>query len=234
MARNYLCVPFEFFVHDAAELTDEEFGRLVRGMFLYFTESKEIIPQGNEKFFTKSAMAAQDNFKKKYEETSQKRREAGQKGASKRWQAIANDSKCHQMMANDSTIVLDLDIESSNKVLDIDKKENKKEKESSFDRFWSAYPRKVGKGEARKAFAKIKGVPVDTMIQAVEKQKQSTQWQRDGGQYIPHPATWLNQERWEDEVTTANTVKNYDDGGDLDWLVEQMGLSGQVNSPETA
>ena len=114
MARNYLCVPFEFFVHDAAELTDEEFGRLVRGMFLYFTESKEIIPQGNEKFFTKSAMAAQDNFKKKYEETSQKRREAGQKGASKRWQAIANDSKCHQMMANDSTIVLDLDIEPGN------------------------------------------------------------------------------------------------------------------------
>ena len=72
------------------------------------------------------------------------------------------------------------------------------------------------------------------MIQAVEKQKQSTQWQRDGGQYIPHPATWLNQERWEDEVTTTNAVKNYDDGGDLDWLVEQMGLSGQVNSPETA
>ena len=38
------------------------------------------------------------------------------------------------------------------------------------------------------------------MIGAVEAQKQTEQWKRDGGQYIPHPATWLNQMRWEDEL----------------------------------
>ena len=31
----------------------------------------------------------------------------------------------------------------------------------------------------------------------------SAQWQRDNGQYIPHPATWLNQGRWDDELTPA-------------------------------
>lgn len=39
------------------------------------------------------------------------------------------------------------------------------------------------------------------------------QWQRDGGQYIPHPATWLNQGRWKDEIEpTAGTGMTYPEG----------------------
>ena len=44
---------------------------------------------------------------------------------------------------------------------------------------------------------------VDSVIEAVERQKRSDQWTRDNGQYIPHPATWLNQGRWEDELQPA-------------------------------
>ena len=69
----------------------------------------------------------------------------------------------------------------------------------AFDTFWKAYPRKVGKEAARKAFAKVK-VPVETLVTAVEAQKASPQWTKDGGQFIPNPATWLNQGRWEDEA----------------------------------
>lgn len=70
---------------------------------------------------------------------------------------------------------------------------------AGFDRFWAAYPKKVGKGAAEKAFAKapINGHLADVLT-ALERQKHSEQWQRDGGQFIPHPATWLNQRRWED------------------------------------
>ena len=39
-----------------------------------------------------------------------------------------------------------------------------------------------------------------SLLTAVERQKCSSQWSRDGGQYIPNPATWLNQERWEDKL----------------------------------
>lgn len=88
-----------------------------------------------------------------------------------------------------------------------DKKENKNEcynaRESAFDAFWSIYPKKVGKGEAIKAFKKLKPADYPLLVPAVEKQKQSKQWQRDGGQYIPNPATWLNQQRWLDEVQDA-------------------------------
>jgi hypothetical protein len=39
------------------------------------------------------------------------------------------------------------------------------------------------------------------MLQALEKQKRSEQWQKDNGKFIPHAATWLNGKRWEDELT---------------------------------
>lgn len=70
-----------------------------------------------------------------------------------------------------------------------------------FEKFWNCYPRKVGKGSARKAWAKIKlenGL-FEKILSAVEQQKVTDQWQKDGGQFIPHPATWLNAERWMDE-----------------------------------
>jgi len=74
--------------------------------------------------------------------------------------------------------------------------------EELFESFWSAYPKKQGKGDARKSFAKIKPSKALTkqMIDAVERAKGSIQWQRNHGQYIPNPATWLNQERWLDDV----------------------------------
>lgn len=73
---------------------------------------------------------------------------------------------------------------------------------TGFDLFWSTFPRKIGKGAAELAWKKLK--PNDTLqaqiIQAVKAQCKSEQWKRDQGQFIPHPATWLNGKRWEDEV----------------------------------
>lgn len=70
-----------------------------------------------------------------------------------------------------------------------------------FERFWSAYPRKVSKGRAQKTWAKLK--PSEQLVQAIiagiGRAKTSAQWTRDAGQYIPHPATWLNDRGWEDE-----------------------------------
>ena len=72
--------------------------------------------------------------------------------------------------------------------------------EQAFAQFWQAYPRKKGKQAARQAFAKIGGkVELSTLLSALERQKQSRQWTKDNGQYIPYPATWLHGHRWEDE-----------------------------------
>jgi hypothetical protein len=81
-----------------------------------------------------------------------------------------------------------------------------------FAEFWVVYPRKAGKGKAReawkKAAKKFNGSCslLEICLKSLEAQKQSDQWQRDAGQFIPHPATWLNQERWEDELESKETT----------------------------
>lgn len=69
-----------------------------------------------------------------------------------------------------------------------------------FEEFWEAYPKKVGKGAAEKIWQRLK--PSEELrkkiLEAIKAQSQSDQWKKDGGQFIPNPATWLNQRRWED------------------------------------
>lgn len=72
-------------------------------------------------------------------------------------------------------------------------------KSSDFDLFWQAYPKKVGKEAARKAFSRVKA-PLESLLTAIERQKCGNQWATENGRFIPNPATWLNQGRWEDEV----------------------------------
>lgn len=70
-----------------------------------------------------------------------------------------------------------------------------------FETFWAAYPKKKAKEDARKAWDKRH--PDDAllavMLRALERQQQSPDWQKEGGRYVPHPATWLNAGRWTDE-----------------------------------
>lgn len=87
--------------------------------------------------------------------------------------------------------------------------ERRKAQDRWFEKFWSVYPRKVNKVGARKAFDRIRPDEslLNRIIAAVEKQKTSDQWTKDGGQFIPHPATWLNGHRWEDELAPAKPGK---------------------------
>jgi hypothetical protein len=80
----------------------------------------------------------------------------------------------------------------------IRKKESKnKESNKDFEKFWKAYPKKVGKKKVQDKFD-ANNFPVDLIIKNIELQKKSEQWQNQ--QYIPNPETYLNQERWTDEV----------------------------------
>ena len=83
---------------------------------------------------------------------------------------------------------------------------------AAFNTFYSEYPRHDSKQVALLKFHKImseqktdekKEELLSKMLSAVRIQKQSEQWQREGGKFIPMPSTWLNQQRWEDEGTLA-------------------------------
>ena len=74
-----------------------------------------------------------------------------------------------------------------------------------FERFWAVYPNKVKKPAALKAWTRINpdGATTDAIIAGVERETRSRQWTKDDGEYIPHPATWLNQRQWEDNPVAA-------------------------------
>lgn len=87
-----------------------------------------------------------------------------------------------------------------NKKQDIDINTREDDTEKAFNTFWEAYPRhtNTSKKETFKKFCKaIQKTDLQTMLNAIELQKQTKQW-KDG--YIPMPTTWLNQEKWEDDV----------------------------------
>ncbi len=99
----------------------------------------------------------------------------------------------------------------TNQLLDIEKERdinnNKTEKEmsleetshaSAFEIFWDAYPKHVDRARAEKAFARV-DAPLKELLEGIEHHKAyNPGWQKNGGQYIPHGANWLEDARWKD------------------------------------
>jgi hypothetical protein len=75
-----------------------------------------------------------------------------------------------------------------------------------FDLFWAQYPRKVSKGDARKAWLQTSTIRPDIqcLLASLEKAKRSVDWHKEDregniGAYIPYPASWLRAEGWDNE-----------------------------------
>lgn len=79
--------------------------------------------------------------------------------------------------------------------------------EDRFNAWWVEYPKKVGKQAARKAWRKITPDKqlFKQILDATKAQARTDQWRKNNGQFIPNPATWLNQGRWDDELAALNT-----------------------------
>jgi hypothetical protein len=73
-----------------------------------------------------------------------------------------------------------------------------------FDEFWNNYPRKVAKAIAQKAWNKNKP-PLDKVLTALAWQSRQQQWV-EAGHFIPHPSTYINAQRWEDERPAQGAV----------------------------
>ncbi|MBE5851327.1 MAG: hypothetical protein E7298_14610 [Lachnospiraceae bacterium] len=103
---KYTAVPLDY-LEEMAELTDAEFGRLIRGLMRYCRDGEAIEAQGNERFFAKRVMNQQDNYTERYRTLSEKRSEAGKKGAAvtnqRRRDAAAAEEESRQTAKHNST-----------------------------------------------------------------------------------------------------------------------------------
>lgn len=99
--------------------------------------------------------------------------------------------------------------DTKNKAIKKQNKELNELQEKQFDKFWQAYPKKVSKKQAQKSWKKINPSLelFEKILKALEIVKQTGQWNTDNGKFIPYPATWLNQERWTDEIKMMQDIK---------------------------
>ena len=182
-------------------LSDDECGRLFKAMLLYAQTGETMELTGNERFVWPAARQSINNTRERSETAKAK--------PSKPEQTEANESKPKQTEAKASG-PFDKEKEKDN----INIKENPlkgvKEKAASldraFDKFWAVYPRHTAKQDAKRAFLKVSpdDALLETMLTAIQRQKRTDQW--SDPRYIPHPATWLNGRRWEDEAAAPKQV----------------------------
>lgn len=178
-----------------AKLTDEEIGKLFRALMNYHANGVvadlDIRAGIAFDFIREDIDKAEDAYAKKCKQASENRRKGIISGVT--------DDNARQ---RPSTPVNGGDNNNINKR---DIKDNKKDINDRFERFWSVYPRHIAKQNAKKSFDKLNPDDelLEVMIRAVNEQKKTDQWTKDNGQFIPHPATWINQKRWEDESVPA-------------------------------
>ena len=195
-------------IEQTAALEDDEKGRLFVAILEYARSGEIPDNLGREALLFPV-------FKAVVDRDAQKSDTLARNGASGGIAPKANASKCKQTQANASKSKPTNNIRHKTEDIEHKTEDDIPPKSPStgdaFERFWSVYPRKIGKQSAKRAFERVK-VPLETLVTAVERQKCSDQWTQNNGQFIPHPATWLNQGRWDDELPESSRGYHYDYG----------------------
>lgn len=93
-----------------------------------------------------------------------------------------------------------------------------------FDEFWSLYPRKIAKATARKAWAKLSAEQQLMAAKAIDTHCQYWRTKETELEFIPHPSTWLNAERWEDELVIELKKEKID----KKWMFSNEGIEAKA------
>lgn len=120
-------------------------------------------------------------------------------------------------MQKDAPIPIPIPIPIKNTVCVVEQKKTKSEpiNPSAFAEFWRSWPRHIRKANRKKCEHAWRSngldAKADEILSSLSRWKRSDQWSRDGGQYIPAPLVWLNQERWEvEDIPEASAADGLD------------------------
>ena len=208
-----------------AELTDEQAGKVIKAIYAFeqgqelpelsgaakiaFSAIRNQLVRDNERWEKKVECGKLGGRPKKSRENQEETKTKPNDNQSKT-EAKPNDKQTKAYMNNELCIMSN-ELCNNPPVVppegDGAEPAPKEPKVTGFDEFWQSYPHKVGKKAALSAWKKLKpnaGLRVKIM-ESLETQKSSQQWRRENGRYIPNPATWLNQGRWDDQLDPPNT-----------------------------
>jgi hypothetical protein len=203
-----------------SELSDAEFGRLVRAAMEYGAAGTTRQLSGNERFLFGILKYQIDIDSDKYKTICERNHKNGQNGGRPKivpdketqiTQSVFDEPKKANINKNINTNKkLNKNITPLSTNVDISPRGKNSITDELFEKFWSVYPKKTAKQAAAKAFRKIPKIEatLDKILAGVEMWKNSGQWQ--DSQFIPYPATFLSQKRWEDEIITYGGKQNAD------------------------
>lgn len=184
MVMEYFCC-FHAYRKKLESLSDSEKGRLWDALMIYSETGERAKLNGREAIAFDFIAADIDAAKEKYAQKCRTNKQNREKGTSTtvddRARPSTNNDETHQTKNKNITPLTP--------------------QGELFGRFWAAYPKKVGKANCERWFArhKVDEETLQAMFESLAYLKTTEQWQKDGGQYIPNPQTWLNGRRWEDE-----------------------------------
>ena len=93
-----------------------------------------------------------------------------------------------------------------------------------FEEFWAAYPRKVAKAVARKAFARLSEQQQLDACKAIANHIAYWKAKETDLEYIPHASSWLNGERWEDFIVIEPKKEKID----KKWMFSNEGIEAKA------
>ena len=169
----------QFYLDEKPLPSDEE--KLFRLFNARTEDEKTAIRNVLKDFWTKTEDGYVQGRSKTEIELYKDRLETASKSAKKRWDKGSMPTQC-QPNANP---LLTNNLITNNLIT------NNQYISKDFDIFWSAYPKKIGKQAAMKAWNKIRP-DINVVLKALAWQKESKQWFEQAGRFIPHPSTWLN------------------------------------------
>lgn len=191
-------------------LTDEQRGRLFTAILNY--SEFGALPEFDGALMMAFAFIRMslDRDAAAWEEKRAKRAEAGRNGGLAKVANASNASIAKQNKQSQANLAVPVLVNVNGSapvpVNSMTASPSARAKSDGFDQFWEAYPKKVGKEAARKAFKQVKA-PLESLLTAIERQKCGNQWTTENGRFIPNPVTWLNQGRWQDEVSPPAAAK---------------------------
>ena len=174
-----------------------------------FAEQVQYMVEKNLFVIDKNKRLYSVSFLKRMKLMDKKRKQA-KDAANKRWGNFTDDADALQT-ESDSNAIKGKERK--------DKLKETKRKKMLFADFWEKYPNKKAKPKAEGLFLKLDLTDdlFNKIISSLEIQKKSESWVKDGGKFIPHPTTWLNQERWEDDLNTYQKPQENSDSVDTSW-----------------
>lgn len=160
-----------------------------------------------------SETAVAERVRKHREEQNEKNQKLLYSSNENEYNLSKNALHCNNLVTNCNADVTNCNTDVTNcnteKREEIEKREDKREE--MFEAFWNLYPKKLNRKQCFTAFCNIKGLKNEypRIIEALKQDRESDQWQRNYGQFIPYPLTWLHQERWKRQIETLQK-ENYD------------------------